>query len=131
MTATETLARSTRDPASATLIGGLALAAIALVIQILTGVPGFPPIPPGPIILTGAALFVALAPWRWAPIVGFAAAVFLVVGLLLSESGTAERLGDPARFGPFMGTGLFLIGLLTALVAGAWATVRVFRPTDR
>lgn len=127
MAITSNLARTTHDPASAVLIGGLALAAVALVIQILTGVPGFPPIPPGPIILAVAALFVALASWRWAPIVGFAAALFLVVGLLLSESGTAERLSDPARFGPFAGTGLFLIGLLTALVAGAWATVHVFR----
>jgi len=99
---------NTRDPASRVLIGGLVLAAAGLVIEVVSGVPGFPTVPPGPIILAVAALFVALAPWRWAPIVGLLAAVFITVGNAVSDSGALPRLGDPGAFGPFAGTALFL-----------------------
>lgn len=74
MTSTNLLSSRTRKPAAVALVAGLVLAAAGLVIQILGGVPGFPPIPPGPIILIVAAAFVVLAPWRWAPIVGLLAA---------------------------------------------------------
>lgn len=101
----------------------LLVAALGLVIQILGGVPGFPPVPPGPIILVAAAAVVALVPWRWAPAVGLAATVFLVVGLVVSwpGSGTGGRLADPSAFVPFAGTVLFLAGLVVALVAGVAA----------
>ncbi|MBC8091588.1 MAG: hypothetical protein H7Y15_06550 [Pseudonocardia sp.] len=110
-------------------VAGLLLAALGLVTQIVSGVPGFPPVPPGPIILVVAAAFVTFAPWRWAPIVGLAATVFLVVGLLVSlpTSGAAEQLADPGTFGPFAGTVLLMVGLLVALVAGAVATMTGFR----
>ena len=118
-----------RTDTSTIQVAGLLLAAVGLVIQIVSGVPGFPPVPPGPIILAAAAAFVTFAPWRWAPIVGLAATVFLVVGFIVSlpTSGAAEQLGDPGAFGPFGGTALFVIGLLTALVAGAAATVHGLR----
>lgn len=120
---------NTRDPASVTLVAGLVLAAVGLVIQVISGVPGFPTIPPGPIILVVAAAFVALAPWRWAPIVGLVTALFLVVGAVVAAAvpGIADRLGDPGEFGPFAGTALYALGLLVALVAGVVATKRGLR----
>lgn len=115
----------TRDPAAVALVGGLVVAAVGLVIQVISGVPGFPTIPPGPIILGVAAAFVALAPWRWAPIVGLAAAVFLLVGAVLSAAvpGIVARLGNLVEYGQFAGTALQMLGLLIALVAGVVATV--------
>lgn len=123
MTSTKPLHIATRLTVQ---IGGLLLAALGLVIQIVSGVPGFPPVPPGPIILVVAAALVAFAPWRWAPVVGLAATLFLTVGLIVSwpTSGAVERLGNPAAVGPFIGTVLLLVGLLVALVAGATATAR-------
>lgn len=117
------------NPAATALVAGLILGAVGLIIEVVSGVPGFPTVPPGPIILAVAALFVALAPWRWAPILGLAAAVFLTVGQVVAPNfgGSLDRLGDVGTFGPFAGTALFEIGLLVALVAGVLATIRGLR----
>lgn len=125
MTTTNLTTKYSSNPASVTLIAGLLLGAIGLVIEVASGVPGFPPIPPGPIILAVAAVFVALAPWRWAPILGLAAAVFLTVGQAVAPNfgGSLDRLGDVGVFGPFVGTALFELGLLIAFVAGVVASV--------
>lgn len=110
-----------RTPARVVLVAGLLLAAAGVFTQFLTGVPGFPPIPPGPIILAVAALVVAVARWRWAPAVGLAVAVFITVGFLASVSGS--RLANPAALGPFLGTWSMAIGLVIALVSAVVSLV--------
>jgi hypothetical protein len=139
MTATETTVRSspdgsrtgtTRDrrtPSRPAQVAGLGLGALGLIIEVISGVPGFPTVPPGPIILTAAAVFVALARWRFAPMVGLVAALFITVGLVVSDSGTTGRLGDPGALGPFAGTVLLVVGLAVALVAGLAAGRRALR----
>src|SRR5437588_2948248 len=90
-----------RALARTALVAGLVLAAAGVFTQFLTGVPGFPPVPPGPIILVVAAAVVALARWRWAPVVGLLAALFLTIGML--AAGTGGRLTRPEQLGPFLG----------------------------
>ena len=127
-TAPRTGSRSTRrTPSRLALIAGLGLGAIGLIIEVVSGVPGFPTVPPGPIILIVAAAFVALARWRWAPILGLVAALFITIGNVVSDSGTAGRLSDPGAFGPFAGTALLVLGLALALVAGLAASRRALR----
>jgi hypothetical protein len=129
MTSMSVLPSKARDPARSAQVGGLAAGAVGLVIEVVSGVQGFPIVPPGPIILVVAAGFVALAPWRWAPILGLAAAVFLTVGQAVTPNfgGSFDRLGDVGAFGPFAGTALFLLGLLVALAAGVVATFHGLR----
>ncbi len=138
MTVTRTLPRTSpttshrtdrhyANPAGRALIAGLGLGGLGLIIEVISGVPGFPTVPPGPILLIAAAAFVALARWRWAPVVGLAPAVFITVGNVVSASGTTGRLGDPHAFGPFAGTALVVLGLAVALVAGVAASRRALR----
>lgn len=126
MTSMSWTTKHSGNPAAVALVAGLLLGAVGLVIEVVTGVPGFPLVPPGPIILVVAAGFVALAPWRWAPTLGLAAAVFLTVGQVVAPNfgGSIDRLGDGAAVGPFAGTALFEIGLVIALVAGVVASIR-------
>lgn len=105
------------------LVAGLVTAALGVIVLILVGVPGFPLIPPGPIILLVAAGLVAFLPWRWAPVLGLLAAAFLSVGAVLAGA-TAAMLATPAAVGPFVGSVIEVVGLAVALVAGASATVR-------
>lgn len=79
------------SPAVMLLSAGLIVAGVGVFIQFVTGVPGFPPIPPGPIILIGAGLLVALLPWRWTPVIGLIAALFVSVGTVLANRGTRPR----------------------------------------
>jgi hypothetical protein len=105
-------------------------AAAGLIIQIFTGVPGFPDIPPGPIILGAAGLLVLTmtARYRWVLILGVIAPVFIIVGALI-EGSFWGRLGDPADFGPFLGTALQMLGVVVATIAGAVAVAEAYRKT--
>ena len=101
---------------------GLAVAAIGILTQYLTGVPGFPDIPPGPIILGVAALAVAFCPWRWVLFAGLAAAVFVSVGAVVAfivKDGSANWIFP----GPFIGSILQVAGLVVALVYGTLAAL--------
>lgn len=109
-----------RTQARTALAGGLVLAAAGLIVQILAGVPGFPLIPPGPIILLAAAAVVVWLRWRWAPAVGLLAAAFIAIGGVL-EGSVFERLTAPAAIGPFVGSAIQLLGLAVAILAGAAA----------
>lgn len=94
----------------------------------LAGVPGFPTIPPGPIILgVSGSLVLALPRRRWPLIVGVAAALFVTVGGLIEGSFWA-RLGDPGTFDVWIGAVLQWTGLVVALVAGALALRRAYAP---
>lgn len=99
---------------------GRVVAAIAVMIQYFTGVPGFPTVPPGPIILVVAAVTVALVAWRWIVVLGLGAAAFLSVGAVVSGA-TADVLAQPGAFGQFPGALIQVLGLVVALVAGVAA----------
>ena len=104
---------------------GLVAGTIGIVIQILTGVDEYPMIPPGAVILLAAALLVSLLPWRWAPIVGVALAILILVGAFVTP-GKGNRLSEPREIGPFIGTSVQMLGLIT-VAAGMVATVQNYR----
>jgi len=118
------------SPVATLLAASLIVAGVGIFIQFVTGVPGFPAIPPGPIILIGVGLLVALLPWRWTPIIGLIAALFVSVGTVLANMGnsatTIAQLSAPGAFGPFIGTVLQALGLIVALICGIVATVQLF-----
>jgi hypothetical protein len=102
-------------------IAGLATGAVGIAILWAAGVefPFYPP--PGVVILGVGAVFVALAPWRWAAGVGAVLGLFVLVGFVLSSvvsgTGTDNLFGEQ---GPWavVGTAIQLLGVSTALVAG-------------
>ena len=111
--------RSWSGPRTAT-VAGLAVGASGIAILWASGVkfPIYPP--PGIVILLAGAIFVALAPWPWAPAVGAFLGLFVTVGFVASG-------GPPNLFGRdgtsvAIGTWIQLIGVLTALIAGVIAT---------
>jgi hypothetical protein len=89
-------------------------------IEYLTGVPGFPTVPPGPIILVAAAVVVAMVAWRWIVVLGLVAAAFLSVGAVAAGT-TADVLAEPGVIGQFLGALIQVLGLVVALVAGVAA----------
>jgi hypothetical protein len=104
----------------------LLVAAAGIVVQIVAGVPGYPTVPPGPLILAAAGLLVLLVRQRWVAVVGVIAPLFILVGGIL-EGSSVDRLADPGAFGPFIGTALQAIGILTGLAAGVVALRQAFR----
>jgi hypothetical protein len=108
---------------------GLVVAAAGIMIQYVSGV-DYPTIPPGPIILLAAAAVVAFGPWRWSPVVGLVAAVFLSIGgaiATIAGNGFSETLGDPGEVGGFAGATIQIVGLAIALPAGIVAAKRSSR----
>src|ERR671917_2896598 len=87
-------------------------------------------IPPGLVILLVGALFVGLAPWRWATGVGAFLGLFVIVGFLISGGIPNLVGGDGSAFfgtpnpidrdtlGTILGTWIQTIGALIALIAG-------------
>jgi hypothetical protein len=113
--------------AAKTQAAGLFVAGIGVLIQYLVGVPGFPKVPPGPIILIVAAILVwTVTPrFRWIVILGLLASLFITVGGL--GAGGFSRVGNPGDFGPWVGTALQLVGLIVALIWGVVALVQAFQ----
>ncbi|MGK5681724.1 hypothetical protein [Actinoplanes sp. URMC 104] len=100
---------------------GLFLAAAGVLTQFLVGVPGFPAIPPGPIILGLAGiLLLALPGARWPIFTGLGAALFVTVGGLV-EGSVWGRLGDPGQLDVWVGVVGQWAGQAVALVAGTLA----------
>jgi hypothetical protein len=96
---------------------GLVVAAAGVLIEYLTGVPGFPLVPPGPIILLVGAAVVAFVRWRWIVALGVLLALFISVGAVASGV-TAAVLAAPSVVGQFLGALVQVFGLLVAVVAG-------------
>ncbi len=107
-------------PSRVTLVVGLVVAAAGVMIEYLTGVPGFPAVPPGPIILLVVAAIVALVAARAIVVLGLVAAAFLSVGAVAAGT-TAEVLAAPEVIGQFLGALVQVLGLVVALVAGVAA----------
>jgi len=126
MTRTDVRGRPSADRARSLLVVGLVVAALGTLGEYLTGVPGFPLVPPGPIILVAAAAAVALLPWRWAPAIGLVAALFILVGAVVSGV-PLTLLATPAVVGQFLSALVQIVGLLLAVVAGVAALTRAVR----
>ena len=108
--------------------GGTFLAAVGVASEYAVGVPGFPTIPPGPIILAVCGILVVtlMARLKWMIIVGLAGPVFITIGGALEGSGW-DRLADPAHVAFFIATALQWAGLAVSLVFGIAALLQVLR----
>ena len=119
-------------PARGLNIAGLVVAAAGIMIQYVSGV-DYPTVPPGPIILIAAAGVVAFGPWRWAPVVGLVAALFLTIGgsvATIAGNGFNLTLGNPSDVGGFAGAVVQIAGLAIALPAGVVAARRSRRSAE-
>jgi hypothetical protein len=108
--------------AKTVLVAGLATAAVGTLLEYVTGVPGFPTVPPGPIILAAAAIVVAVVAWRWIAALGVLAAAFVAVGAVASGV-TVQLLATPEVPGQFVAALVQVLGLVAALVGGGFALV--------
>lgn len=127
--------RDTLDKRQARSVLGLSLllAGAGVLTQFLVGVPGFPAIPPGPIILGVAGIVVlVLRRYRWPLVLGLVAAVFVLGGGLI-EGSVWGRLADPAQVAVWIGVLMQWLGLVVAVVAGVIAVREAFSgtPVDR
>ncbi len=117
--------RSLPRPRAVTVLG-LMVGALGIAILWASGVafPIYPP--PGMVILLAGALFVGLAPWRWAPGVGALLGLFVFAGFLISPTGLTNLFGQ-AGTSVAIGQGIQVIGVFTALVAGMLTTRANYR----
>ncbi len=124
-------------------VAGLVVGAAGIALLWASGVEFPVAIPPGLVILLAGALFVALAPWRWATGVGAFLGLFVTCGFLISGGIPKLIGGDGSTFfgtpnpvdrdtlGTIIGTWLQTIGALIALIAGVIATRNNYRkPTQ-
>jgi len=97
-------------------------AAAGIILQVVVGVPGYPAVPPGPIILAAAGVLVLTlsARFRWI------APAFILVGGIL-EGSIWGRLGTPTNFVPLLGTALQEIGVIAALICAVIAITQTTR----
>ena len=124
-------------------VTGLVAGAAGIAVLWASGVEFPVAIPPGLVILLVGALFVGLAPWRWATGVGAFLGLFVALGFLISGGipnlvggdgstffGTPNPL-DRDTLSTVIGTWIQTIGALTALIAGVIATRNNYRmPTQ-
>ena len=120
-------------------VGGLVAGSAGIAILWASGVEFPVAIPPGLVILLAGALFIGLAPWRWATGVGAFLGLFVTLGFLISGGIPNLVSGDGSTFfgtpnpigrdtlGTIIGTWIQLIGVLTALIAGMIATRNSYR----
>lgn len=109
-------------------VAGLGIGAIGILTLWASGVefPVYPP--PGAVMLTVGAAFVAFSSWRWSLAVGVVLGLFIIVGFVVSTivSGTGTDLlsGDEGA-GGVIGTIVELAGVTLATVAGILGLRRV------
>lgn len=114
-------------------VAGMVVAAGGILVQYVSGVEGFPLIPPGPIILLAAAALVAIGSWRWTPAVGVITPLFVLIGGLIANIvnwGAGAPLSDPANIVGFSGAVIQWVGVTTALVAGIVTAKRSLNETE-
>jgi hypothetical protein len=101
-------------------IAGLLTGAVGIALLWAGGIP-FPIYPPpGILILTAGAVFVSLVKLRWAPAVGSALGLFVLGGFFLSDG--MDNLTGVHGATVSIGSGIQLLGVATAFVAGVLAT---------
>lgn len=105
-------------------VAAFLVAALGFAIQIFSGI-DVPTVPPGLVILVVAATVVAVLPWRWVPVVGAFAGLFLFVGFF--ASGALGNLLDPSRFGVLVGAWIQFLALIVAVAGGLVATIQNYR----
>ena len=115
---------SSLSSASKLTVAALLVAALGFAIQIFSGI-DVPTVPPGLVILVVAATVVALLPWRWVPVVGAFAGLFLFVGFF--ASGALGNLLDPSRFGVLVGAWIQFLALIVAVAGGLVVTIQNYR----
>ena len=137
------IARSTLSGGRTVTVVGLVAGAAGIAFLWASGVEFPVAIPPGLVILLAGALFVGVAPWRWATGVGAFMGLFVTCGFLISGGipnlvgadgstffGTPNPVGRDT-LGTIIGTWLQTIGALTALIAGVIATRNNYRKPAR
>jgi hypothetical protein len=124
-------------------VAGLVVGGAGIAVLWASGVEFPVAIPPGLVILAVGALFVVLAPWRWATGVGAFLGLFVTLGFLVSGGIPNLVGGDGSTFlgtpnpidrdtlGTVIGTWIQMIGALTALIAGVIATRNNYRKPAR
>jgi hypothetical protein len=110
---------------------GLIVAGLGVLTLFLDGLPGFPTVPPGPIIMIGIAVVVLLVRWRWIGAVGFLATVGISAGFIPTLSDAVDRLTDTSHPDLVAGTAAQMVGLAVALVGGVVAVVIASRAVRR
>lgn len=93
----------------------LLVAAVAILLQIATGVDDYPPVPPGALILGGVGLILLFVPWRWTIVLGVLVSAFISFGGLQADP-YMQRLALNGGFGPVFSSWLQAVALLAALV---------------
>ncbi len=124
-------------------VASLVVGAAGIAVLWASGVEFPVAIPPGLVILLVGALFVGLAPWRWAPGVGAFMGLFVTLGFLVSggipnlvgANGTtlfgAPNSIEQDTLGTVTGTWIQRIVVLTTLIAGVIAARHSFlKPTQ-
>ncbi|SHF27908.1 hypothetical protein SAMN05444392_11328 [Seinonella peptonophila] len=109
----------------------LFVAALGILILYFSGVPGFPLIPPGPIILgiAGILVFTLASRWKWIPFISVLAGLFISFGTII-EGSIWGRLTNISDFAPFVGTLIQGLGLVVAVITGLIVLAKAFRPIE-
>lgn len=113
--------------ADKTTASSLVVAAVGVVIQILSG-HQYPTVPPVFFILLIPAGLIAFGRWRWTPVTAVLAGLFLTFGLF--ASGESVRLWDLSKVGePEAPIGLWVqtLAVVVATVAAIIATFQNYK----
>jgi hypothetical protein len=106
----------------------LLVAAVGFVVQMAAGVTDTPTIPPGLVLIVGAAVLVAFVPTGWSPVAGPVAGLFNLFAMVVV--GAADRLVDPTPASAFIGAWIMVPWLIAATVAGTIAASQNRRATS-
>ncbi|MBK5295542.1 MAG: hypothetical protein JJE40_00205 [Vicinamibacteria bacterium] len=104
----------------AIIVGGLVTSAIGIGVVWATGHLS-PTVPGGIVLLLGAAVLVAAAPRRWAPLAGTCFGLYVTVGFVVNGR-VYEVIGHDG-VGVALGRSIQLAGVLAAVTAGAWGVL--------
>lgn len=106
-------------------VAGLVLGAVGIVVLRFAGV-AMPPVPPGLVLLVGAAALVAAVDRRWPAVIGILVAAAEIAGFVLT--GGLDDLVGASTAGIGIGSWARAVGIAVAAAAGVVALVA---PRDR
>lgn len=102
-------------------VASLVVAALGVVIQIISGA-DYPPVPPVFFIILVPAALIGFGRWRWTPLTAVLAGVFLTFGLF--ASGESGRLFNPDPMGDSVGLWMQTLAMVAAAVVGVVAAIQ-------